>query len=683
MQMNKTEQLDRLCIDTIRFLAVDAVQKASSGHPGMPMGAAPMAYVLWTKFLKFDPSDPHWPNRDRFILSAGHGSMLLYALLFLTGYEEMTIDQIKNFRQWDSNTPGHPESLLTEGVEVTTGPLGQGFGCGVGMAIAERYLAALYNTPEHNIIDHYTYAITSDGDLMEGVASEAASIAGHLGLGKLVYLYDDNHVSIEGSTKLAFTEDRGRRFEAYGWHVEHAEDGNDLAEIETAIEAARLELERPSLVIVRTHIGYGSPHKQDTAAAHGEPLGAEEVRLTKEALGWPLEPDFLVPDEALAHFREARARGELLNGEWQSRFSVYEENMPGEASRFQAALKRELPDGWQDSLPSFKTGDGPLATRVASGKCINALAPKLPQLLGGSADLAPSTMTLIEGGGDFEPGSTGRNLHFGVREHGMGAIVNGMARHGGVIPYGATFLIFSDYMRASIRIGALQQAPAIWVFTHDSVGLGEDGPTHQPVEHLMSLRAIPGLVLIRPADACETAAAWREALKLYRRGVPVAMALTRQKLPVLDFADAAAGVARGAYVISEAAGGAMVIDVILIATGSEVHVALEARRLLQERKIQARVVSMPSWEMFEEQDEEYRQEVLPAAVATRVSVEAGVTLGWSRYVGGAGAAVGIDRFGASAPGGIVMDKLGINAENVAAKALKLIAHEPGKAAWDL
>ncbi len=682
MNMGETEDLDQRCINTIRFLAVDAVQKANSGHPGMPMGAAPMAYVLWTKFLKYDPDDPHWPNRDRFILSAGHASMLLYALLYLTGYKNMTMEQIRSFRQFGSITPGHPESLLADGIEVTTGPLGQGFGNGVGMAITERYLAALYNTPDHNISDHYTYAITSDGDLMEGISSEAASIAGHLGLGKLVYLYDDNHVSIEGSTNLAFTEDRGRRFEAYGWHVEHVEDGNDLAEIETAIEAARLELERPSLVIVRTHIGYGSPHKQDTAAAHGEPLGAEEVKLTKEALGWPLEPEFLVPDDVLAHFREARSRGKLLNGEWQSRFSAFEQDMPEEASRFRAALKKELPKGWDDSLPAFEQKDGPLATRVASGKCINALAPKLPQLLGGSADLAPSTITLIEGGGDFEPGQVGRNFHFGVREHGMGAIVNGMAQHGGVIPYGATFLIFSDYMRASIRIGALQQAPAIWIFTHDSIGLGEDGPTHQPVEHLMSLRAMPGLVLIRPADARETAAAWRAAIKLYGRGVPVAMALTRQKLPVLEEANTA-GAARGAYVITEAEGGSGAMDVILIATGSEVHVALEAKQLLQERKVQARVVSMPSWELFEEQDESYRESVLPSRVTARVSVEAGATFGWSRYAGDSGVSVGIDRFGASAPGDVVMDKLGINAANVASRALELVAHEPGKAAWDL
>ncbi len=681
--MAEYTDLDLECINTLRFLSVDAVQKANSGHPGLPLGAAPMAYVLWTKFLKFDPDNPEWPNRDRFILSAGHGSALLYSLLHLTGYRDMTMDEIKNFRQWGSRTPGHPESLLAGGVEVTTGPLGQGFGNGVGMAIAERYLAQLYNRPGHDIVDHYIYAICSDGDLMEGVGSEAASIAGHLGLGRLVYLYDDNHISIEGSTNLTFTEDRGERFEAYGWHVERVEDGNDLTAIETAIESARLELKRPSLVIIHTHIGYGSPHKQDTAAAHGEPLGEEEVKLTKEALGWPVEPAFLVPERVTAHFHEARARAKLLKGDWESRFSTYAEEHPELAAAFKAAIDRKLPDDWDADLPQFKPGDKPIATRSASGKCINALATRLPQMIGGSADLAPSTKTLIDGAGDFEPGSAGRNLHFGVREHGMGTIVNGMGQYGGIIPYGATFLIFSDYMRPSIRIGALQKAPAIWVFTHDSVGLGEDGPTHEPIEHLMSLRAIPGLALIRPADATETEAAWRTALGLYQRRLPVAMALTRQNLPVLDNPEANEGVARGAYVLSEAGRGPSAIDVILIATGSEVHVALEAQRLLQDKKIYARVVSMPCWELFEEQDESYHSVVLPAEVTTRVSVEAGATLGWSRWVGDRGAAVGIDRFGASAPGAVVMDKLGINAGHVVETALGLIANEPGAAEWDL
>ncbi|MCL4310541.1 MAG: transketolase [Actinomycetota bacterium] len=680
--MAENHELDQQCINTLRFLATDAVQKANSGHPGMPMGAAPMAYVLWTRFLDFDPTAPDWPDRDRFILSAGHGSMLLYGLLYLTGYPDMTMEQIRNFRQWGSRTAGHPESLLASGIEVTTGPLGQGFGNGVGMAIAERYLASLYNTAEHPLVDHYIYAICSDGDLMEGVASEAASLAGHLGLGRLVYLYDDNRISIEGSTQLAFTEDRGARFEAYGWHVQHVENGNDLDAIEAAIEAARQEEERPSIIMVHTHIGYGAPHKQDTAAAHGEPLGVEEVSLAKAALGWPLEPDFYVPEEALAHFRAAGDRGRARHQEWQRLFEAYQQAEPARATAFMAALRRELPDGWEELLPRFGEKDGPMATRVASGKCINALAPALPQLFGGSADLAPSTMTLVDGGGDFERGSVGRNLHFGVREHGMGAIVNGMAQHGGIIPYGATFLIFSDYMRASIRLGALQQAPAIWVFTHDSVGLGEDGPTHEPVEHLMSLRVMPDLVLIRPADAAETAAAWRAALELYRQDTPVALALTRQKLPVLKGADAG-GVARGAYVLAEAGRGVHSIDAIIIASGSEVHVALAAREQLEQKKISVRVVSMPSWELFDRQDEEYQKAVLPPEVHARLSVEAGVTLGWRRYVGDRGGSVGIDRYGASAPGNVVLDKLGINAGNVAARAMELLAHEPGVADWDL
>ena len=684
--MAENHELDQLCINTLRFLAVDAVQKANSGHPGMPMGAAPMAYVLWTRFLNFNPDEPRWPNRDRFILSAGHGSMLLYSLLHLTGYPDMTMEQLESFRQWGSKTAGHPESLLASGIEVTTGPLGQGFGNGVGMAIAERYQAHLYNTPEHPLIDHYIYSICSDGDLMEGVASEAASIAGHLGLGRLVYLYDDNHISIEGSTGLAFTEGRGARFEAYGWHVQRVEDGNDLAALEAAIETARRELERPSLIVVRTHIGYGAPHKQDTAAAHGEPLGAAEVSLAKAALGWPLEPDFYVPEESLAHFRAAGDRGRARHQDWQQLFTAYQEVNPDRAAAFTDALARALPAGWQERLPRFTADDGPMATRVASGKCINALAPALPQLLGGSADLAPSTMTTVDGGGDFEPGNVGRNLHFGVREHGMGAIVNGMSQYGGLIPYGATFLIFSDYMRAAIRIGALQKAPAIWVFTHDSVGLGEDGPTHQPVEHLVSLRAIPELVLIRPADARETAAAWSLALELYSEGTPVALALTRQKLPVLaevPEASSREGVARGAYVLAEASRGAGSIDAILIASGSEVHTALAARELLEQKKLSVRVVSMPSWELFDRQDDAYRGAVLPPDVHARLSVEAGVTLGWCRYVGDRGGSVGIDRFGASAPGDIVLDRLGINPGNVAARAIELLAHEPGTQSWDL
>lgn len=671
--MTQKESLDQLCINTIRFLAIDAIQKANSGHPGMPMGAAPMAYVLWTKFLKFDPEDPDWPNRDRFILSAGHASMLLYSLLYLTGFKNMTMDELKSFRQWGSRTPGHPESLLSGGVEVTTGPLGQGFGNSVGMAMAECYLSELFNTPEHKIVDHYTYTIASDGDLMEGVAAEAASLAGHLGLGKLICLYDDNRISIEGSTDLTFTEDRGKRFAAYGWHVQNVEDGNDLEAISDAIKAAQQEKKRPSLIIVSTHIGYGSPHKQDSAAAHGEPLGAKEARLTKEALGWPPQLDFYVPEEALAHFRAVGAKGKSLNQEWQRQFADFKKAYPELANRFLSFTKRELPPGWDEELPDFQPSDGPMATRVASGKCINALAPRLPQLLGGSADLAPSTKTLIDNGGDFAPGRCARNIHFGVREHAMGAIINGLALHGGVIPYGSTFLVFSDYMRAAIRIGALQKAPVIWVFTHDSVGLGEDGPTHQPVEHLMSLRAMPNLVIIRPADAGETAAAWREAVKIQRQGLPVALVLTRQKLPVLDNPASRDGVSRGAYVISEAPrqdGNA--IDLIIIATGSEVHVALDAQRLLAEKNVSARVVSMPSWELFEMQDDDYQRAILPPGITARISIEAGVTFGWCRYVGDKGVAIGIDRFGASAPGHVVLDKLGINAAVVVERALELI-----------
>ncbi len=677
-----TTDLDQLCINTIRFLAVDAVQKANSGHPGMPMGAASMAYVLWTKFLRFDPSAPDWPDRDRFILSAGHGSMLLYSLLHLTGYD-MSMDELMSFRQWGSKTPGHPESLLADGVEVTTGPLGQGISNAVGMAMAERFQASQYNLPGHKIIDHCTYVIASDGDLMEGISSEACSLAGHLGLGKLICFYDDNHISIEGSTDLAFTEDRGLRFEAYGWHVQRIEDGNNLLAIEAAVEAAREESDRPSLIEVRTHIGYGSPHKQDSASAHGEPLGVEEVKLTKENLGWPTEPDFYVPEEAFNHFREAGAKGKALHEEWQKRFEAYAGENAELAARFQSELARELPDGWDADLPRFQAADDPIATRAASGRCINALAPRLPNLMGGSGDLAPSTDTLIDGGGDFEPGTVGRNLHFGVREHGMGAVVNGLAQHGGIIPYGATFLIFSDYMRAAIRLGALQEAPAIWVFTHDSVGLGEDGPTHQPVEQLMSLRAMPGLVVIRPADACETAAAWRMAVTLNSRRVPVALALTRQKLPVLGAPESDEGVARGAYVLAEGPRGSHSLDVILIATGSEVHTALTAREEMTKRKINARVVSMPSWELFEEQDQSYRDEVLPAAVTDRISIEAGVTFGWCRYTGDRGINIGIDRYGASAPGGVVLDKLRINTGHIIKKVMGLLSHEPGMADWDL
>ena len=674
--MTHHENLDQLCINTIRTLAMDGIQKANSGHPGLPMGAAAMAYVLWTRFLRHNPVDPAWPDRDRFVLSAGHGSMLLYSLLHLTGYD-LPLEELQSFRQWGSRTPGHPEHGTTPGVETTTGPLGQGFANGVGMAIAEAYLAAHFNRPGHKIVDHYVYAIVSDGDLMEGVASEAASLAGHLRLGKLIYLYDDNHISIEGSTDLTFTEDRGRRFEAYSWHVQHV-DGYDLEGIAAAILAAQAD-PRPSLIVARTHIGYGSPNKQDTAGIHGAPLGEEELRLTKENLGWPTEPPFFIPDQALAHFRKAEERGSAWETEWQARFQAYVAEYPDLADEWRTVMAGELPAGWDADLPAFGPENGPLATRVASGKVLNAIAPYMPTLIGGSADLAPSCNTYLNGHGDFSADNPGgRNLHFGVREHAMGGILSGMALHGGVIPYGSTFLVFSDYMRPSIRLAAMMEIPVIYVFTHDSIGIGEDGPTHQPVEQLAALRAIPHLAVIRPADAAETVVAWRVALE-HREG-PVALLLTRQKLPVLDRAVLASadglcpepveGLARGAYVLADADGGRP--DVILIATGSEVHIALAAQGRLVEQGVKARVVSMPSWELFERQPQSYRDEVLPPEVTARLAIEAGVPLGWHRYVGDGGDVIGIKGFGASAPYEVLWEKYGFTAENVAARALEML-----------
>ena len=607
------ERLEVLSINTIRTLAMDAVERAQSGHPGMPMGAAAMAYVLWTGFLRHNPRNPRWPNRDRFVLSAGHGSMLLYALLYLTGYD-LPLEDLKNFRQWGSRTAGHPEQGLTPGVEATTGPLGQGFGNGVGMAIAERYLAAYFNRPGHVLVDHFTYAIVSDGDLMEGVASEAASLAGHLKLGKLIYLYDDNRVTIEGDTDLTFTENVSQRFEAYGWHVQEV-DGDDLKALTQALAAARSELDRPSLIRAHTHIAHGSPHKQDTAEAHGAPLGKEEVRLTKQALGWPLEPEFHVPQESLNHFREATTRGPAHEAQWQARFQAYASAFPELAQAWNRAIEGELPPGWEQSLPQFPAGQGGLATRQASGKILNSVASRIPNLIGGSADLGPSTETILKDSEDFHLSPHGRNFHFGVREHAMGAILNGMALHGGIRPYGATFLVFSDYMRPAIRLAAMSQLPVIYVFTHDSIGLGEDGPTHQPIEQLASLRAIHSLTVIRPADAAETAVAWQVALE--RKG-PVALVLTRQKVPVLDrqqFAPAHLA-AKGAYVLAEATSRPM--KLLLIATGSEVSVSLEARKLLEAKGIGTRVVSMPSWELFREQPASYREEVLPASVKARL-----------------------------------------------------------------
>jgi len=677
--------LDSLCINTVRFLAVDAVQKANSGHPGMPLGAAPMAYVLWTRLLKHNPHNPDWFDRDRFVLSTGHGSILLYSLLHLTGYD-LSLDDIKQFRQWCSKTPGHPERGCTPGVEVTTGPLGQGFANAVGMAIAEAQMAARYNRPGFEVIDHTTYALVCDGDLMEGVASEAASLAGHLQLGKLICLYDDNFVTLAAGTDITFTEDRASRFAAYGWHTISVADGNDLTAIDAALRAARAETARPSLILVRTHIGYGSPHKHDSFEAHGSPLGEEEVRLTKQALGWPVEPPFLIPEPALAHFREALARGARDEAAWNERMAAYAQAFPELAEELRRSLCGELPSGWDADIPVFPADAKGVATRAASGKVVNAIAPRLPMLTGGSADLDPSTRTALVGLGDFNPpagkdddtqGSdsagwsyAGRNLHFGVREHAMGAIVNGLAAHGATLPFGSTFLIFSDYMRPPIRLAALMGLHVVHVFTHDSIALGEDGPTHQPVEQLAALRAIPHLTVIRPGDANETAAAWRVALETRDR--PIVLVLTRQALPTLDRSRYAPadGLRRGAYILSDAPHGQP--HLILIASGSEISLIVAAQHKLEEQNIAVRLVSMASWELFEAQSQEYRDSVLPPSVSARLAVEAGSPQGWHRYVGDRGGVLGVDRFGASAPGQVVMNEYGFSVENVCKRALALL-----------
>jgi transketolase len=678
------ESLETLCINTIRMLSVDAVQKANSGHPGAPMGLAPAAYVLWTRFLKHNPQNPSWTDRDRFVLSAGHGSMLLYSMLHLTGYD-VPLEQIKQFRQWGSRTPGHPERELTPGVEVTTGPLGQGFGNGVGMAIAEAHLAARYNRPGFDIVNHFTYAIVSDGDLMEGVAAESASLAGHLKLGKLIYLYDNNRISLAGAADLSFTEDCAKRFDAYGWHTQSIDDGNDIDAIDRALRAAHEETSRPSLILLRTHIGYGSPGKQDTFEAHGSPLGEAEVKRTKEKLGWPLEPTFYIPEEALTHFLAAVSNGQKAEARWKERLSAYAEKFPELAGEFKQLTAGALPEDWKASIPSFPADAKGVATRAASGKILTALATKLPTLIGGSADLNPSTFTALPKMGDFESperkfadnqGSaggvwdyTGRNLHFGVREHGMGATLNGMAAHGGLIPFGSTFLIFSDYVRPSIRLAALMELGVIYVFTHDSIGVGEDGPTHQPVEQLAALRAIPRLIVIRPGDANETAVAWRVAIE--NRACPVALVLTRQNVPTFDrsqFAPAD-GLRQGAYILADAPGGKP--DIILIGTGSEVSLVVAAREKLAAQKIQARVVSMPSWELFDQQPQAYRDTVLPKSVRARLSVEAALPQGWHRYVGDGGDVIGIERFGASAPGNVVMEKFGFTVSHVVERAVNL------------
>ncbi len=661
--------LDERCINTMRFLAVDAVERAKSGHPGTPMGAAPMAYVLWDRFLKHNPSDPKWPDRDRFVLSCGHASMLLYSLLYLTGYD-LTLDDIKNFRQWDSKTPGHIEYGKTPGVETTTGPLGQGFANAVGMAIAERWLAENYNRPGFDIVNHFTYALLSDGDVQEGVSSEAASLAGTLRLGKIIFLYDANEISIEGKTSITFNEDVAHRFDAYGWHVISPIDGMDLTSVDTAIRAAQAETTRPSLIICRTAIAYGSPNKAGTAAAHGEPLGAEEVVLTRQNLHWPYEP-FTVPPEVLSHFRQAKERGGRWQREWQEKMAAYRKAYPDKARQLEEDLSGDLPEGWDHDLADlFKGQDKPIATREASGRVMNVIANRVHAFIGGSADLAPSTKTTLKDLGDFSSQNyRGRNMHFGVREHAMGAIASGMALHGGLIPYTGTFLIFYDYMRPPVRLAAMMGIRVIYIFTHDSVGLGQDGPTHQPIEQLIGLRAVPNLVTIRPADATETVEAWKIAME--RRNGPTALILTRQNLPVLDRTKLAPanGVRRGGYVLWEATAKP---DIILIGTGSEVHIVLEAGKHLQAQGVSARVVSLSSWELFDAQPLEYRNNVLFPSIKRRISLEAGAPLGWERYVGLEGSIIGVSHFGISAPGEVIYEKLGLTAERVMNEALRLM-----------
>ena len=685
--MNETQSsrtLDETCINTLRFLAVDAIQQANSGHPGLPLGAAPMAYLLWDRFLSHNPKNPSWFNRDRFVLSAGHGSMLLYGLLHLFGYD-LSLDDIRQFRQWGSRTPGHPERGHTPGVETTTGPLGQGFANAVGMAMAEAHLGARFNRPGCPVIDHTTWCLAGDGDLMEGIAGEAASLAGHLRLGKLTCLYDANRISLAGATDLSFTEDVGRRFESYGWQVLAVADGNDLAELDRAMKAARAETARPTLIMVRTRIGYGSPHKEGSCEAHGSPLGAEEVLLTKERLDWPQEPAFHVPPEALGHCRGALAKGEAAEQRWHGVLADYRRDYPDAAAELERRMKGELPPDWQQLLPVFPPDPKGLATRAASGKVLAAISPALPELVGGSADLNPSTLTLLPGGGDFQSprmqpqdrqgavggewGYGGRNIHFGVREHAMGGVMNGMAAHGGTIPFGATFLVFADYLRPSIRLAALMGLHLVHVFTHDSIAVGEDGPTHQPVEQLASLRAIPGLTVIRPGDAGETAAAWRVALE-HRRG-PVALILSRQNVATLERngRTEAGELARGAYILAEASQSPRLI---LIATGSEVQLALAAREQLEQRGIGTRVVSMPSWELFDSQPQEYRDRLLPPEITARLALEAGSSQGWHRFVGDRGAVLGVDNFGASAPGPAVMAAYGFTPDKVRDRAIALL-----------
>ncbi|MDJ1175104.1 transketolase [Roseofilum capinflatum] len=662
-----TQSVEQLCINSIRFLAIDAVEKAKSGHPGLPMGAAPMAFVLWDQFMRFNPKNPNWVNRDRFVLSAGHGCMLQYALLHLTGYDQVTLESLQQFRQWGSITPGHPENFETEGVEVTTGPLGQGIANGVGLAMAEAHLAAKFNKPDAQLIDHYTYVIMGDGCNMEGVSGEACSLAGHLGLGKLIAFYDDNHISIDGHTDISFTEDVGKRFEAYGWHVQHVADGNtDLEAIAAAIQAAKDVTDKPSLIKVTTTIGYGSPNKANTHGVHGAALGGDEVQATRDHLGWSYPP-FEIPSEPLARFRQAIDKGASAEAEWNQTFATYKTKYPQEAAEFERITSGTLPDGWADALPSYTPEDGGMATRKHSYTVLNALAPVLPELIGGSADLAPSNLTLMKVSGDFQKGQyENRNLRFGVREHGMGAICNAIALHKtGLIPYGATFLVFTDYMRAAIRLSALSQAGVIWVMTHDSIALGEDGPTHQPVETVASLRAIPNLLVMRPADGNEVSGAYKVAIE--NRDRPTLLALTRQNVPNLQ-GSGIDKVSKGGYILSDCEG---TPDLILIGTGSEVSLCVKASEQLSAEGKKVRVVSLPCWKLFDEQDEAYRESVLPKAVTKRLAVEAGTSFGWHRYLGSEGDMVSIDRFGASSPGGTAMEKFGFTVENVVARAKAL------------
>ena len=661
------ENIDWLCINTIRVLSLDQIQTAKSGHPGMPLGASPMAYVLWDKFLRHNPENPQWFNRDRFILSAGHASAMLYSLLYLYGYD-LSLEELKRFRQWGSKTPGHPEYGHTPGVEATTGPLGQGFGMGVGMAIAECFLSNYFNREEFNIVDHYTYAIVSDGDLMEGISSEAAALAGRLKLGKLIYLYDDNHITIDGPTDITWTEDIELRFKAHGWHVITVPDGEDLDAIYGAIKAAQDEKERPSLIRVKTHIGWHSP-KQDNPAVHGAPLSEEEAKKTKKALGFPEDRMFYIPQEALNHFRKAVEKGKKLEQEWNEMFKEYRKKYPELAEEFERFISGEIPENWEEGLPVYTDTSKKIATRSASGETLNILAEKIPNLIGGSADLASSNKVVLKGKGDFYCDSpSGRNIHFGIREHAMGAAVNGMALHGGLIPFGATFFVFSDYMRASVRLAALMGIHSIFVYTHDSIGVGEDGPTHQPVEHLMSFRVMPDLTVIRPADANETVEAWKIAIKEKK---PVVLVLTRQNVPVLDpnKYPVREGVKKGAYILKDSEH----LDIILIGTGSEVHVCLEAAEILEKEGIKTRVVSMPSWELFFQQDEDYRKSVLPEDIP-KIAVEAGSSLGWREIVGEKGDVIGMNSFGASAPGNELMERFGFTAENIVRRAKKLLIH---------